>query len=174
MRRGRVTTASARHFRCPHCPERPGARGRVQSAVSADLHLEEKGTEVSRTHHTTAGAAAVLALLTVGLTTGCGAVDKTMGCVRAANTISTSVNDLQKAVDSAAKDPAQAERALAEIDKNLATVADTSKDADVSKATDDLKKAVADVSDAVRGGNPSPDITPVKTAAGDLAKVCSP
>ncbi|MFD3802974.1 hypothetical protein ACFWSF_10840 [Streptomyces sp. NPDC058611] len=129
---------------------------------------------MSRIRHTTAGAAAVLALLSVGLTTGCGAVDKTMGCVRAANTISTSVNDLQKALESAANDPAQADRALAEIDKNLATVGDTSKDADVSKAVAELKKAVADVTDAVRGGNPAPDITPVKTAAADLAKVCSP
>lgn len=129
---------------------------------------------MSRTRHTTAGAAAVLALLTVGLTTGCGAVDQTLGCVRTANAIATSVNDLQKAVDSAANDPAQAEKALAEIDKNLAAVGDTSKDADVSKAADDLKKAVADVTDAVRGGNPAPDITPVQTAAADLAKVCSP
>lgn len=129
---------------------------------------------MSRTRHTKAGAAAVLALLTVGLTTGCGAVDKTLGCVRTANAIATSVNDLQKAVDSAANDPAQAEKALAEIDKNLAAVGDTSKDADVSKAADDLKKAVADVTDAVRGGNPAPDITPVQTAAADLAKVCSP
>lgn len=117
---------------------------------------------------------AVLAVVAIGFTTGCEAVDKAMDCARTANAVAGSVNDLQKAVEGAANDPAQVEKSLSEIDKNLKSVGDSTGDADVAKATGDLRKSVSEAREAVRNGDPTPDIAPVKAAAGELTKVCTP
>ncbi|MER7760679.1 hypothetical protein [Streptomyces sp. NPDC097619] len=120
------------------------------------------------------GAVTLAVVLGIGATTGCSSVGTAMDCVRVANAVSGSVNDLQQAISGAANSPAEAEKALADIDKSLSEIGDTTENADLSSATADLKKAVADVGAALKDGNPNPDITPVSTAAGELTKVCSP
>ncbi|MEV3872563.1 hypothetical protein [Streptomyces sp. NPDC049906] len=114
------------------------------------------------------------ATLVAPLAVGCGAIDKALDCVRTAEAIAESVNDLQQAVENAANDPLQAEESLRAIDKNLDEIGDTTDNADLSKAVDDLAKAVDNVGTAIEGGDQTPDVTPVADAAGELTKVCSP
>ncbi|MFI8362225.1 hypothetical protein ACIGD1_18900 [Streptomyces sp. NPDC085612] len=120
------------------------------------------------------GGTVLTVVLGIGATAGCESVSTAMDCVRVANAVTASVNDLQQAVGQASSNPADAQKALADIDKSLTEIGDTTKNADLAAATADLKKAVADVGTALRDGNANPDIAPVQTAAGDLTKVCSP
>ncbi|MEU6293614.1 hypothetical protein [Streptomyces erythrochromogenes] len=126
------------------------------------------------TRRSVTAATALAVVLGIGATTGCQSVSTAMDCVRVANAVTASVNDLQQAVGQASNSPADAQQALADIDQSLTEIGDTTKNADLATATADLKKAVADVGTALRNGNPNPDITPVTTAAGNLTKVCSP
>ncbi|BBC33532.1 uncharacterized protein SGFS_048260 [Streptomyces graminofaciens] len=121
---------------------------------------------------TLAGAVAAVAL-TVGLTTGCDAVNKALDCVQTAEAIADSVNDLQQAVQTAADDPTQLEESLDAIDKNLSDIGDKTDNADVNKAVDNLQKAVDDVQTAVKEGDASPDVSGITNAAGELTKVCT-
>ena len=121
---------------------------------------------------TLAGAVAAVAL-TVGLTTGCDAVNKALDCVQTAEAIADSVNDLQQAVQTAADDPTQLEESLASIDKNLDDIGDKTDNADVNKAVDSLQKAVTDTQTAVENGDTTPDISGITDAAGELTKVCT-
>jgi phage shock protein A len=121
-----------------------------------------------------ATAAMAAAALTAGLTTGCDAVDKALGCVQAADAIADSVTELQQAVENASNDPTQLEESLGSIEKNLDKIGDTTDNADVNKAVEDLGKAVANVRTSVENGDETPDISPVTDAAGELTKVCTP
>ncbi|QEV18298.1 MULTISPECIES: hypothetical protein [Streptomyces] len=109
----------------------------------------------------------------VGLV-GCDAVSKALDCVQTADTIADSVTDLQQAVENAGDNPAEADRALDDIGKNLDKISDKTDDADVNKAVDDLDKAVDNVRDAIKSGDNTPDVSPVTDAAGELTKVCTP
>ncbi|MET9778471.1 hypothetical protein ABZ023_30195 [Streptomyces sp. NPDC006367] len=125
-----------------------------------------------RTAH--AAAALTAAALTVGLTTGCDAVDKALDCVQTADAIADSVTALQQAVENTSNDPTQLEKSLDDIDKNLEKIGDRTDNADVNKAVDDLGKAVGNVRTSVRDGDATPDLSPVTDAAGELTKVCTP
>ncbi|MGW5798942.1 hypothetical protein ACWFQ7_22280 [Streptomyces bacillaris] len=127
----------------------------------------------SRRHQRLALATAA-ALLTLTTAAGCAGLDKALDCVRTADAIATSVGNLQRAVSSASEDITQASEALDEIDRELKNLGDTTDDADLSKAVDDLKAGVANVRESIEKGDATPDITPVTDAASEIGKVCTP
>nr|WP_078868235.1 hypothetical protein [Streptomyces sp. NRRL F-5727] len=116
-----------------------------------------------------ATAAAVTTVLT-----GCGALDKAMDCVKTADAIATSVGKLQDAVSNASNDVTQIEESLNSISTELGNLKNTTDNADLSKAVDDLTKGVESVRDAVKNGDATPDITPITSAATEIGKVCTP
>ncbi|MCX0244079.1 hypothetical protein [Streptomyces drozdowiczii] len=124
-----------------------------------------------RLHRT---ALAVTAVLITATAAGCGALDKTLDCVRTADAIATSVDNLRQAVSNASNDPTQASEALDQIQEELGNLGDKTDDADLSKAVDDLRAGVTNVRDSIDKGDATPDITPVTDAAGEIAKVCTP
>ncbi|MEE1796723.1 hypothetical protein PUR28_39075 [Streptomyces sp. BE308] len=126
----------------------------------------------SRRHHRTA-IAVTAALLALTAAAGCGAVDKAIDCVRTADAIATSVNNLQQAISNASEDPTQASEALDEIDKELKNLGDTTDNADLGKAVDDLQDGVGNVRASIEKGDATPDITPVTDAATEIGKVCT-
>lgn len=126
-----------------------------------------------RRHHRTA-LAVTATLLTLTAAVGCGAVDKALDCVRTADAIATSVGNLQQAVSDASDDPTQASEALDQIDKELKDLGDTTDNADLSKAVDDLQSGVTNVRESIEKGDATPDITPVTDAATEIGKVCTP
>ncbi|MEU0299510.1 hypothetical protein ABZ252_08590 [Streptomyces sp. NPDC006175] len=126
----------------------------------------------SRRHRT--ALVVTTTLLTLTAAVGCGAVDKAMDCVRTADAIATSVDNLQQAISNASNDPTQASEALDQIDKELKDLGDTTDNADLSKAVDDLQAGVTNVRDSIDKGDATPDITPVTDAATEIGKVCTP
>ncbi|MFJ8171317.1 hypothetical protein ACIQ64_23060 [Streptomyces sp. NPDC094473] len=126
-----------------------------------------------RRHHRTA-LAVTATLLTLAAAAGCGAVDKALDCVRTADAIATSVDSLQQAISSASDDPTQASEALDQIDKDLKDLGDTTDNADLSKAVDDLQAGVTNVRESLDKGDATPDISPVTDAATEIGKVCTP
>jgi len=126
-----------------------------------------------RRHHRTA-LAVTATLLTLTAAVGCGAVDKALDCVRTADAIATSVDNLQQAISDASNDPTQASEALDQIDKELKDLGDTTDNADLSKAVDDLQSGVTNVRESIEKGDATPDITPVTDAATEIGKVCTP
>ncbi|MFJ5710248.1 hypothetical protein [Streptomyces sp. NPDC093105] len=122
---------------------------------------------------TIALAVATAAAVTTVLT-GCGALDKAMDCVKTADAIATSVGKLQDAVSNASNDVTQIEESLNSISTELGNLKNTTDNADLSKAVDDLTKGVESVRDAVKNGDATPDITPITSAATEIGKVCTP
>ncbi|MFB7026956.1 MULTISPECIES: hypothetical protein [unclassified Streptomyces] len=118
-------------------------------------------------------AVATAATLTTVLS-GCAALDTAMDCVKTADAIATSVNKLQQAVSNASNDPTQIEESLTSISTELGNLKNTTDNADLSKAVDDLTKGVDSVRTAVKNGDTTPDITPITNAAGEVTKVCTP
>ncbi|MGW8602440.1 hypothetical protein ACWGLB_26275 [Streptomyces sp. NPDC055893] len=118
-------------------------------------------------------AVATTAALTTVLS-GCGALDKAMDCVKTADAIATSVSNLQQAVSNASNDATQIEESLNSISTELGNLKNTTDNADLSKAVDDLTKGVDTVRAAVKNGDTTPDITPVTDAATEIGKVCTP
>ncbi|MEU0138124.1 hypothetical protein ABZ172_29445 [Streptomyces sp. NPDC006296] len=127
----------------------------------------------SRRHSRTA-LAVTATLLTLTAAAGCGAVDKALDCVRTADAIATSVDSLQQAVSNASDDPTQASESLDRIDKELKDLGDTTDNADLNKAVDDLQAGVTNVRDSLDQGDATPDISPVTDAATEIGKVCTP
>ncbi|GAA3484290.1 hypothetical protein ACWD4L_00710 [Streptomyces sp. NPDC002596] len=125
------------------------------------------------TRHRRITVALTLTALTLTAAAGCGAVDKALDCVRTADAIATSVDNLQQAVSNASNDPTQASEALDEIDKELGNLGDKTDNADLSKAVDDLQAGVKNVRDAIDKGDATPDITPVTDAAKEIGNVCT-
>ncbi|MEU9057547.1 hypothetical protein AB0D13_01310 [Streptomyces sp. NPDC048430] len=126
----------------------------------------------SRRHRT--ALVVTTTLLTLTAAVGCGAVDKALDCVRTADAIATSVDNLQQAISNASNDPTQASEALDQIDKELKDLGDTTDNADLDKAVDDLQAGVTNVRDSIEKGDATPDITPVTDAATEIGKVCTP
>ncbi|MFJ4837766.1 hypothetical protein [Streptomyces sp. NPDC088746] len=126
----------------------------------------------SRRHRT--ALVVTTTLLTLTAAVGCGAVDKALDCVRTADAIATSVDNLQQAISNASNDPTQASEALDQIDKELKDLGDTTDNADLDKAVDDLQTGVTNVRDSIDKGDATPDITPVTDAATEIGKVCTP
>ncbi|MEE1843209.1 hypothetical protein [Streptomyces sp. JV190] len=118
--------------------------------------------------------ALTLTALTLTAAAGCGAVDKALDCVRTADAIATSVDNLQQAVSNATNDPTQASEALDDIQKSLGELGDKTDNADLGKAVDDLQAGVGNVRDSIDKGDATPDITPVTDAATEIGKVCTP
>ncbi|MFF5453854.1 hypothetical protein ACFY40_21835 [Streptomyces sp. NPDC012950] len=118
-------------------------------------------------------AVAAAATLTTVLS-GCAALDTAMDCVKTADAIATSVSNLQQAVSNASNDPTQIEEALTSISTELGNLKNTTDNADLSQAVDDLTKGVDSVRTAVKNGDTTPDITPITNAAGEVTKVCTP
>ncbi len=118
-------------------------------------------------------AMATAATLTTVLS-GCGALDTAMDCVKTADAIATSVQKLQQAVSNASNDVTQIEESLNSISTELGNLKNTTDNADLSKAVDDLTKGVETVRTAVKNGDTTPDIAPITDAAGEVAKVCTP
>ncbi|MER6105946.1 hypothetical protein ABT115_27530 [Streptomyces sp. NPDC001832] len=118
--------------------------------------------------------ALTLTALTLTATAGCGAVDKALDCVRTADAIATSVDNLQQAVSNASNDATQASEALDDIEKELGNLGDQTDNADLGKAVDDLQSGVGNVRDSIDKGDATPDITPVTDAAKEIGKVCTP
>jgi hypothetical protein len=126
--------------------------------------------------HRRTTVALTLTALTLALTAtaGCGAVDKALDCVRTADAIATSVDNLQQAVSNASNDPTQASEALDDIEKELGNLGDKTDNADLGKAIDHLQTGVGNVRDSIDKGDATPDITPVTDAAKEIGKVCTP
>ena len=122
---------------------------------------------------TIALAVATAAFAVTGLT-GCGALDKAMDCVKTADAIATSVDKLTQAVNDASNDPTKIEEALNSIDTELGNLKNTTDNADLSKAVDDLNKGVDSVRTAVKNGDTTPDIKPITDAATEIGKVSTP
>ncbi|WP_435969860.1 hypothetical protein [Streptomyces sp. Qhu_M48] len=118
-------------------------------------------------------AVATAAALTTVLS-GCGALDKAMDCVKTADAIATSVTKLQDAVSNASNDVTQIEESLNSISTELGNLKDTTDNADLAKAVDDLTKGVETVRTSVKNGDATPDIQPVTDAAAEIGKVCTP
>lgn len=127
----------------------------------------------SRRHQRLALATAAT-LLTLTTAVGCAGLDKALDCVRTADAIATSVGNLQQAVSNASEDITQASEALDDIDRELKKLDDTTDNADLSKAVDDLQAGVTDVRKSIESGDATPDIAPVTDAATEIGKVCSP
>ncbi|AGK77446.1 hypothetical protein ACTFBT_14165 [Streptomyces microflavus] len=127
----------------------------------------------SRRHQRLALATAA-AVLTLTTAVGCAGLDKALDCVRTADAIATSVGNLQQAVSSASEDITQASEALDDIDRELKKLDDTTDNADLSKAVDDLQAGVTNVRESIESGDATPDITPVTNAATEIGKVCTP
>ncbi|MFD4861068.1 hypothetical protein [Streptomyces atratus] len=126
------------------------------------------------TRHRRITVALTLTALALTATAGCGAVDKALDCVRTADAIATSVDNLQQAVSNASNDPTQASEALDDIEKELGNLGDKTDNADLGKAVDDLQSGVGNVRDSIDKGDATPDITPVTDAAKEIGKVCTP
>ncbi|QKV94735.1 hypothetical protein HUT19_25750 [Streptomyces sp. NA02950] len=126
-----------------------------------------------RHRRTTAVTALAAVALTVPLAVGCGAVEKAFDCAQLAVEISNDVDDLQNAVIGAANDPTETGRVLTALDKDIDKLDDRTDNADVSKAIGHLQTAVDNVQKSVDQGK-NPDLTPVRDAAGELTKVCTP
>ncbi|WP_330175628.1 hypothetical protein OG875_20265 [Streptomyces sp. NBC_01498] len=113
-------------------------------------------------------------LLTFTGVAGCGALDKAVDCVKTADAIATSVNNLQQAISAASNDVTQAEEALDTIDTELDNLRDTTDNADLSKAVGDLSTGVGTVRESIENGDTTPDLAPVTDAAAEIGKVCTP
>lgn len=126
-----------------------------------------------RTRRTAIVLAAAGAALAAGLTAGCSAVDKALDCMQTAHAVADDVTDLQFAAAHAAVNPKRADASLDDIDKDLKEIKNKTDNADVDKATDDLGKAVDNVRTAIKDGDSTPDLSPVRDATGELTKVCT-
>ncbi|MEU0278054.1 hypothetical protein ACIOGX_05905 [Streptomyces sp. NPDC088147] len=118
-------------------------------------------------------ALAATAVLALPLT-GCGALDKALDCVKTADAIAGSVNDLQQAISNAGDNPLQIDETLNDIDNKLDTLGDQTDNADLGKAVDDLGKGVDNVRTSVENGDNTPDLTPLTDAASEIGKICTP
>ncbi|NGN66790.1 hypothetical protein G5C51_23155 [Streptomyces sp. A7024] len=104
---------------------------------------------------------------------GCSAVDKALDCAQLATEISKDVEQLQDVVGGAGESPQAAQDALDKIDKDLDKFSDKSDNADVGKAVEDLQTAVNNAQKSAEGGDPTPDLSGITSAAGELSKVCT-
>ncbi|MEU6549705.1 hypothetical protein ABZ915_05340 [Streptomyces sp. NPDC046915] len=128
---------------------------------------------VCRNRRTALAVAAAGIALTACLAASCSAVDKALDCMQTAHSVADDVTDLQFAAAHAAVNPKRADASLDDIDKDLKEIKNKTENADVDKAADDLDKAVHNVRTAIKDGDSTPDLSPVKDATGELTKVCT-
>ncbi|GHC65176.1 hypothetical protein [Streptomyces cinnamoneus] len=117
-------------------------------------------------------ALAALALLVLPPAVGCSAAQKAVDCARLGVEITDDVNDLQQTVTDSANGSGRTGAVLDALDQDTKKLKDKTNNTDVAKALDHLQQAITNVRDAV-GRNATPDLTPLKDAAGELTKVCT-
>ncbi|MEU1310747.1 hypothetical protein ABZ419_17920 [Streptomyces cinnamoneus] len=117
-------------------------------------------------------ALAALALLALPLAVGCSAAQKAVDCARLGVEITDDVNDLQQTVTDSANGSGQTGKVLDALDQDTRKLKDKTNNTDVGKALDHLQQAITNVREAV-SRNATPDLTPLKDAAGELTKVCT-
>ncbi|MFJ8231408.1 hypothetical protein ACIQ9E_15860 [Streptomyces sp. NPDC094448] len=114
------------------------------------------------------------AALTVPIVAGCSAVDKALDCVDTAEAVTSSIDNLQTAVSSAAEDPTKAREALEDIDKELKELDDKTDNADLEKAVKDLDTGIDNIRKAIEDGENTVDTGPLRDAGKEIGKVCTP
>ncbi|MFD7238185.1 hypothetical protein ACFWAT_23145 [Streptomyces syringium] len=134
--------------------------------------MSVRRTSPVRHRRTTAIAALAVVALAVLLAAGCGAAEKAVDCARLVVDVGKDVDDLQRAVGSAADDPTKADEALDTLDADVKKLKDKTDNPDLEKVVDHFQSAVANARKAVER-NERPDLGPVKDAAGELTKVCT-
>ncbi|MGI5528331.1 hypothetical protein ACQEVX_13225 [Streptomyces syringium] len=134
--------------------------------------MSVRRTRPVRHRRTTAIAALAVVALAVPLAAGCGAAEKAVDCARLVVDVGKDVDDLQRAVGSAADDPGKADEALDTLDADVKKLKDKTDNPDLDKVVDHFQSAVANARKAVER-NETPDLGPVKDAAGELTKVCT-
>ncbi|WP_370419446.1 hypothetical protein AB8O64_13800 [Streptomyces sp. QH1-20] len=134
--------------------------------------MSVRRTSPVRHRRTTAIAALAVVALAVPLAAGCGAAEKAVDCARLVVDVGKDVDDLQRAVGSAADDPGKADEALDTLDADVKKLKDKTDNPDLDKVVDHFQSAVANARKAVER-NERPDLGPVKDAAGELTKVCT-
>ncbi|MGX8906291.1 hypothetical protein ACR820_13870 [Streptomyces netropsis] len=134
--------------------------------------MSVRRTSPVRHRRTTAIAALAVVALAVPLAAGCGAAEKAVDCARLVVDVGKDVDDLQRAVGSAADDPGKADEALDTLDADVKKLKDKTDNPDLNKVVDHFQSAVANARKAVER-NERPDLGPVKDAAGELTKVCT-
>ncbi|MEU0806323.1 hypothetical protein [Streptomyces sp. NPDC005970] len=147
---------------------RTATRGGDPSMTPRHHHLG-RFDRYRRYRRTTAFTALAAVALAVPITVGCSAVDRAIDCAQLAVDITTGVDNLQDAVT----DPQNADNVLDALKKDIDEAKDKTGDADVGKAVDHLQKAVDNVQTAIDKGE-DPDLSPIKDAADELTKVCTP
>ena len=98
--------------------------------------------------------------------------DEAVGCARAADAVSDSVNILREGAKDAVLYPESADRSIARVRKNLDELREKHKDKNVREAVDDMERALDNVQEAIDHGDKTPDLSPVMSATGQLAKAC--
>lgn len=134
--------------------------------------MSVRRTRPVRHRRTTAIAALAVVALAVPLAAGCGAAEKAVDCARLVVDVGKDVDDLQRAVGSAADDPGKADEALDTLDADVKKFKDKTDNPDLDKVVDHFQSAVTNARKAVER-NEKPDLGPVKDAAGELTKVCT-
>ncbi|MEU2515361.1 hypothetical protein [Streptomyces syringium] len=134
--------------------------------------MSVRRTSPVRHRRTTAIAALAVVALAVPLAAGCGAAEKAVDCARLVVDVGKDVDDLQRAVGSAANDPGKADEALDTLDADVKKLKDKTDNPDLEKVVDHFQSAVTNARTAVER-NERPDLGPVKDAAGELTKVCT-
>lgn len=127
----------------------------------------------ARRRSTTTAAVLVAAAVAVPLLTGCGAVEKAVGCAQTATTFANDLSSLKGDLSNAADSPQDAERAIDRLNKDLGKIQKATDDPEVQKALSGLTDALDKADDAVRDGK-TPDLTALRDAAGALTKTCAP
>ncbi|MCA6095801.1 hypothetical protein LE181_27015 [Streptomyces sp. SCA3-4] len=117
-------------------------------------------------------ALAALAVLALPPAVGCSAAQKAVDCARLGVEITDDVNDLQQAVTDSANGSGRSGKVLDQLDQDTKKLKDKTDNTDVGKALDHLRQAITNARDAV-GRGATPDLTPLKDAAGELTKVCT-
>lgn len=115
--------------------------------------------------------AAVLFTLTAAVS--CDDLDKALDCVQTADAIASSADELDRTIDNVVENPDEAQKALDDIDKELDKLQDKTDDGELKDAVDKMSTAVKGVRSDIKGGDETPDITPVVEATAEIGDVCT-
>lgn len=121
----------------------------------------------------TAAAALTVTMSQAVALTGCGAVEKALDCARTAMVVVDSVERLEQAVSDGVENPAEAARALDEIDRDLDRISDQTDNVDVDQAVEDMRQGLSDARQDLDEGR-APRVGSLARAGEELTTVCSP
>ncbi|MDT0342973.1 hypothetical protein [Streptomyces litchfieldiae] len=117
-----------------------------------------------------AASAAVLTMVSAGVTTGCD-LQQAVDCARLALEVASSVEHLEQAAGS--DDPTAIVDAADAVVDDLSELRDSVDDEDVRDAANSVEEAVESIRGGVVDGT-EVDLTPLGDAAASLTDVCSP